>query len=141
MAIDPNAFENAIIADMRAHDGAVTQGPLAGHPLMIVTMTGATSGEPRRALLTLSRDGDDYIVAATKSGDPKDPVWLRNLEVNPEVSIEVGNRTFGARATVIRDGAERDRLWAAHVAALPHFADYPAKSGRVIPVVRLTPTT
>lgn len=134
----PDSFEAALIADMRAHDGNVTSGPLRGHPLMVVTMVGAKSGLPRRSILTYSRDGDDYIVAGSKGGGPTDPVWLTNFRVNPEVSIEAGNRTFKARAR-ITGGAERDQLWAAHVAALPHFAEYPKRAGRIIPVVRLTP--
>lgn len=74
---DPEAFENTLIADMRAHGGAVATGPLAGHPLMILTSRGAKSGEPRRAVLTFSRDGDDYVVAGSAGGSPIDPAWVR----------------------------------------------------------------
>jgi deazaflavin-dependent oxidoreductase (nitroreductase family) len=137
---DPAAFENALIEDMRAHDGAVTSGPLAGHPLLILTSTGAKSGEPRRAILTYSRDGGDYVVAGTAGGAPTAPNWLHNLEADPEVVIEIANRTSNGRATIV-DGQERDRLWDQHVASLPHFAGYPAQTGRVIPIVRLTPIT
>jgi deazaflavin-dependent oxidoreductase (nitroreductase family) len=134
----PSTFEDDVIADMRAHGGAVTAGPLAGHPLLIMTSTGAQTGQTRRALLTLSRDGDDYVVAGTAGGSPKDPAWLQNVAANPEVTIETGNRTFQARTTVIQ-GAERDRLWDQHVAALPHFAAYPEQAGREIPMLRITP--
>jgi hypothetical protein len=41
---DPNAWEDVLIADMRSHDGQVTQGPLAGHPLLIMTSTGVKTG-------------------------------------------------------------------------------------------------
>ena len=135
---DAETWENSLIADMRAHDGAVTQGPLAGHPLLVMTSTGSKSGTPRRAILTWSRDGDAYVVAGTKGGDPTDPHWLNNLRAHPDVTIEVGNRTMAARAVEV-EGSERDRLWDAHVAALPWFADYPSQSGRVIPMVRLQP--
>ena len=136
---DPADFENALIADMRAHGGAVTQGPLAGDPLLVLTMTGAKSGQPRRAILTYTRDSGDYIVAASKGGAPTDPVWLSNLRANPNVTVEAGNTTFPAIARVVVDDDEHDRLWVAHVARLPNFADYPKKAGRIIPVVRLTP--
>jgi deazaflavin-dependent oxidoreductase (nitroreductase family) len=136
---DAKAFEDALIADMRTHAGVVTSGPLAGHPLLIMTSRGAKSGQPRRAILTFSRDGADYVVAGTASGSPKDPKWLRNVQANPRVAIEAEARTFEATASVA-DGAERDRLWRQHVEALPWFADYPRQSGRVIPMVRLTPT-
>lgn len=138
MATEPNQFEEALIADMRSHGGAVTTGPLAGHPLLIMISKGARTGRPRRAILTYHRDAGDYVVAGTASGSPTTPNWVENVSRHSRVSIEVGNRTFEATARVV-DGAERDRLWDQHVAALPHFAEYPTKSGRVIPMVRLTP--
>ena len=60
------------------------------------------------------------------------------FRADPRVSLEVANETFEATATIV-EGEERDRLWDDHVAELPWFADYPAQTGRVIPVVRLTP--
>ena len=136
---DYQAFEDALIEDMRAHGGQVTTGPLAGHPLLAMRSRGAKSGEERRAILTYHRDGDDYMVAGTASGSPTTPAWVYNVGEHPEVSIETENRTFKAKATVIAEGPERDRLWKDHVARLPWFADYPARSGRLIPMVRLTP--
>jgi deazaflavin-dependent oxidoreductase (nitroreductase family) len=135
---DVQAWEDQLIADMRAHDGQVTSGPLAGHPLLIMTSTGANSGAPRRAILTYHRDGDDYVVAGTAGGSKTDPGWLHNVEQDPDVEIEARNEQFGATARIV-DGPERDRLWEDHVKALPWFADYPAQTGRVIPMVRLTP--
>jgi deazaflavin-dependent oxidoreductase (nitroreductase family) len=135
---DVQAWEDQLIADMRAHDGKVTSGPLAGHPLLIMTSTGAKSGAPRRAILTYHRDGDDYVVAGTAGGSKTDPAWLHNVERDAEVTIEARNEQFDATATIV-DGPERDRLWEDHVKALPWFADYPAQTGRVIPMVRLTP--
>ncbi len=135
---DPVAFENGLIADMRANGGAVTMGSLAGQPLLLMVSKGARTGQPRRAILTFTRSGPDYVIAATKDGDADDPAWLSNLRRNPDVTIEAMGRAFEAKATVA-DDADRDRLWELHVAALPDFAEYPAKSGRVIPMVRLTP--
>jgi deazaflavin-dependent oxidoreductase (nitroreductase family) len=138
MATEHNPFEEALIADMRAHDGAVTSGPLAGHPLLIMISQGARSGRSRRAILTWHRDAGDYVVAGTAGGSPTTPSWVENVRQNPRVSVEVGTERFEAIARIV-DGAERDRLWNDHVAALPHFAEYPQKAPRVIPVVRLTP--
>lgn len=131
-------WEDDLIADIRAHGGAVTAGPLAGQPLLIMTSTGAKTGESRRAILTFSRDGGDYVVAGTAGGAPTNPNWLPNVAANPDVEVEAEGRTFRAKATVA-DAADRDRLWEQHVAALPHFAAYPEQTGRVIPMVRLTP--
>jgi len=133
-----SSFEDALVADMHAHDGAVTTGPLKGHPILIMTSKGARSGQSRRALLTWSRDGDDYVVAGTAGGSRKDPAWIHNILREPNVMIETGNRTFPARASVA-EPAERTRLWDQHVAALPHFAAYPEQTGRQIPMVRLRP--
>jgi deazaflavin-dependent oxidoreductase (nitroreductase family) len=138
---DAASFEDALIADMRAHDGQVTDGPLAGHPLLIMTSEGAKSGQPRRAILTYSRDGDDYIVAGTAGGSKTPPAWLYNVEAHPDVTVETGNQTFPATTTVLLDGPERDRLWDQHVAALPWFADYPEQTGRLIPMIRISPVT
>jgi deazaflavin-dependent oxidoreductase (nitroreductase family) len=138
---DVKNWEDQLIAEMRANDGKVTQGPLAGHPLLIMTSRGARSGEARRSILTWHRDGDDYIVAGTAGGSKKDPAWVHNLEADGQVGIEVGNERFDATASIVDDDAERQRLWDDHVRALPWFADYPAQTGRVIPMVRLTPTT
>ena len=131
------SFEDTLIEDMRAHDGRVTQGPLAGHPLLVMWSTGARSGEPRRSVLTWSRDGHDYIVAGTAGGSPKDPAWVHNIAANPDVTIEVGTRTYAATARI--DESDRARLWDQHVAALPWFAAYPEQVGRDIPMIRITP--
>ena len=88
----------------------------------------------------MSRDGADYVVAATAGVTPKDPAWLHNIQADHAVTIETGNRTFEARASVA-DAAERLRLWDQHVAALPWFAPYPEQTGRAIPMVRLTPVS
>ena len=135
---DREAFEDALIEDMRTHGGEVTSGPLQGHPLLVMTTTGAKTGDPRRSILTWSRDDGDYIVAGTAGGSPRTPSWVANVRANPAVTIEVGNRTSPATATLV-DGTERDRLWDAHVRALPHFAPYPEQTGRVIPMIRLRP--
>lgn len=135
---DAMAWEDRLIEEMRANDGEVKNGPLAGHPLLIMTSRGAKSGEARRAILTYHRDGDDYVVAGTASGAPTDPAWIHNLEADPHVTIEARNQVLDATATIV-EAAERDRLWNDHVKALPWFADYPKQTGRVIPMVRLTP--
>ncbi len=135
---DYSDFEDNLIADMRAHDGAVTSGPLEGHPLLVMMSEGAKSGQPRRAILTWSRDGDAYVVAGTAGGSPKEPSWLRNVQTNPDVTVEIGKKAVDATASLAQ-GEDRDRLWEQHVAALPSFAAYPEQTGRVIPMVRLTP--
>lgn len=135
---DANAWEESLIADFRANGGRPSEGPLAGHPLLLMYSTGARSGEKRRSILTYSRDGDDYVVAGTAGGGPRTPAWIANVTAAPNVSLEVANETFDATAT-ISEGPERERLWNQHVDQLPWFGAYPDQiTNREIPVVRLT---
>jgi deazaflavin-dependent oxidoreductase (nitroreductase family) len=130
------SWEEGLIADLRAHGGRPSRGPLAGHPILLMWSTGARTGLERRAILTYSRDGDDLIVAGSASGSETDPAWIANVRQAPRVRLEVAGETYDATAT-IAPPAERDRLWRAHVAALPWFGAYELKTSRVIPVVRL----
>jgi deazaflavin-dependent oxidoreductase (nitroreductase family) len=136
---DPAAFTKALIADMREHGGKVTQGPMAGRTLLVLTTTGAKTGLSRTAIVTYTRDGDAYVVAASKSGMPDHPAWFANLVATPAVTIEAEGRTTAAKATVA-EGADRDQLWDRHVETYPAFGEYPEKTGgRLIPMIRLTP--
>ena len=111
MTEDPRmAWEEALIADIREHDGRPTSGPLAGHPLLVMYSTGARSGERRRAVLTYSRDGDAFIVTGSASGAPHDPAWIANVTAHPDVTVEIGRDAFEAIASVV-DGSEQVRLW------------------------------
>jgi deazaflavin-dependent oxidoreductase (nitroreductase family) len=132
---DPEAFTRALIADVR-ENGRPTSGPMAGRPLMVLTTTGAKTGEPRTVVVTFTRDGDAYVVAGSKSGAPTDPYWFRNLRSNPLVRVEADREAFEARATEV-EGADREQLWDRHVTERPEFAEYPEKAGRVIPMARL----
>jgi deazaflavin-dependent oxidoreductase (nitroreductase family) len=138
MSFDKDAFEEQVISDMREHEGVISSGPMAGTRLLVLTTTGARTGERRRALLFFSRDGADYVIAGTASGATSDPAWLHNLRANPAASVEVDGRQFEA-AAAIAEGAERDRLWQQHLAVQPQLAAHAEQAGRVIPMVRLTP--
>jgi deazaflavin-dependent oxidoreductase (nitroreductase family) len=130
------AMTKALISDFRAHDGEVTSGPFKGRPVLLLTTTGARSGEPRLAPLVYSRDGDRHVIVASKGGAPTHPAWYLNLVAHLVVTVEVGGETFEARA-VVAEGAERDRLFAAHAAANPTFTDYQQRTTRILPVVVL----
>lgn len=109
---------------------------MAGKPLMILTTTGARSGQPREAIVTFTRDADRFVIAASKGGAPTNPAWYHNLVTHPEVTVEADGETFPARATPT-SGAERDRLWDRHADQLPEFREYPGKTTRLIPVIVL----
>ena len=131
-----NDFTQTLITELRGHDGKVTRGPMAGTPLLILTTTGARTGERRTTVVDYTRDGESYVVAASKGGAPTNPGWYFNLVARPQVTVEVDGERFEARARVAT-GAERDQLWARHVEAIPLFGDYPARTTRVIPMVVL----
>jgi deazaflavin-dependent oxidoreductase (nitroreductase family) len=90
--------------------------------------------------VTYSRDGNDYVIAGTNGGNrDRHPAWLSNITADPNVSLEIGERTIEATASQV-EGPERDRLWASHVEQLPWFGKYPEQiTGRTIPVVRIRP--
>jgi deazaflavin-dependent oxidoreductase (nitroreductase family) len=137
---DPRAsyadFTSSLVADFRAHGGKVSSGPFLGRDLLLLTTTGAKTGDLRLAPLAYTRDGDRIVIVASKGGSPSHPAWYVNLVANPVVTLEVGDETFQARASVA-GGAERARLYAAHAEVHPSFKDYEAKTTRVIPVVVL----
>jgi len=134
--MDYEAFTQNLIADMRSHGGQITTGPMAGRPLMLLTTRGAKTGLERTAIVTYTRDGDRYVIAASKSGAPTNPAWFYNLRADPLVTLEAGGETFKAHATVA-SGAERNRLWEQHAAERPEFREYPTMTERVIPVILL----
>jgi deazaflavin-dependent oxidoreductase (nitroreductase family) len=130
------SFNDALIADFRAHGGHASSGPFVGRKILLLTTTGAKSGESRTAPLAYSQDGDHLIVIASKGGAPTHPAWYLNLLAHPVVTVEVGDEVFQARASVAH-GDERRRLYDAHAELMPTFAEYEKKTTRQIPVVVL----
>ncbi len=128
-----------LMAELRSGDGEIASGPLAGKPHLIMTSTGARSGEPREAVLSFVRDGEKYVVAGTAGGAPTDPNWVHNVMANPEVKVEAKGQVLQVRAQVVTDDATYRRLWDALVESRPDFAAYPEKAGRKIPIIELEP--
>ncbi len=115
-------------------------GPFGDHVLLL-TANGARSGERITTPLVYRRDGDKYIVIGSKGGAPTGPLWFSNIQVNPDVEVEVAasgaTEKFRARARVHASGPERDRLYAEQAKIWPDFLEYQKKTSRVIPVVVL----
>jgi deazaflavin-dependent oxidoreductase (nitroreductase family) len=128
-------FNENVINEFRANGGKVG-GPFEGAPMMLLTTTGAKSGRARTSPVVYTRDGDRFVIIASKAGAPTNPDWFHNLVASPEVTAEVGTETFPARATVT-SGEERARLYDAQAALMPGFAEYAQKTTREIPVVVL----
>lgn len=106
----------------------------SGLPCIIVTHKGNRTGAIRKIPLMRVKAGDGYVLIGSYGGRPKDPVWVRNLRAHPDVEIRDRTEVFGMRVREVPEGPERDRLWAAGVQAYPPYADYQAKTSRLIPV-------
>ncbi len=138
MSTSPQDFNARIIEEFRANEGRVG-GPFEGSTLLLLHHVGAKSGKDRINPLAYNRDGDRYVVFASKAGAPTNPDWYHNLKAHPDVTIEVGSDTIEARAEEAT-GEDRDRLFSAQAERSPQFAEYQSKTERVIPVIVLTPT-
>jgi deazaflavin-dependent oxidoreductase (nitroreductase family) len=129
-------FNRDLIADMRAHGGKATSGPFLGRDVLILTTKGAKSKETRENPLVYTRDGDDYVIVASKGGAPTHPSWYHNLVAHPDVAVEVLGEKFDANAHVA-EGGEHERLYEQHAAINPNFHDYRKRTSRKIPVIVL----
>jgi deazaflavin-dependent oxidoreductase (nitroreductase family) len=107
-------------------------------PILLLTVKGRKSGVLRRTALIYGADGDNYVVVASKGGDPKHPEWYLNLAADPQVEVQVLAEKFTARARTA-EGAERERLWADLAKIWPAYDEYAEKTDRQIPIVVLEP--
>jgi len=130
-----DAFNTNIVDEFRANGGKVG-GPFEGATLLLLTTTGAKTGQPRlNPLAYLAIDGKTIIVGS-KAGAPTDPHWVHNLRANPRAHVEVGTDAYDVTAREL-PSEERDPLFDKIVALSPVFADYQSKTDRVIPLFEL----
>jgi deazaflavin-dependent oxidoreductase (nitroreductase family) len=132
------AFNNNLVNEFRANGGKVG-GQFEGADLLLLETTGAKSGKSRLAPLAhLNIDGK-MIIFGSYAGADIDPAWVHNLRANPRAHVEVGTDTYEVNARELPP-AERDEIYPKVVAAAPGFADYQAKTSRVIPLFELQRT-
>jgi deazaflavin-dependent oxidoreductase (nitroreductase family) len=124
-------WNTQIIEKFRANGGNV-DGMYGNARLLLLTTTGRKSGEPRTMPLVYQSDGDRIIIVASHMGAPKHPDWYHNLVAHPQVTVEIGNETFDAIASVV-DDSERERL----LKKWPPVVEHQAKTTRQIPFVAL----
>ena len=132
---DTSDFNRAIIDEFRANEGRVG-GPFEGSPVLLLTSTGAKSGERRTTPVMYLPDGERMVVFASKGGAPTNPAWYHNLLANPAATVEVGPEMLEVNA-VVTSGEDRERLFNRQAELYPQFADYARKTTREIPVVAL----
>jgi deazaflavin-dependent oxidoreductase (nitroreductase family) len=123
-----------VIEQFRKLKGKV---PARKSPILLLTSKGARTGRERLNPLNYSKDGDRYVVMASKGGASTHPDWYYNLVAHPEVVVEAGGERFDAIARV-SSGAERARLLRIHASAMPFFAAYERRvKRRQIPIITL----
>ena len=132
-----NAFNKSIIDEFRANDGKVG-GQFANANLLLLTTTGAKSGQRRVSPLAYFRIDGKLIIIGSFAGAPVNPAWVHNLRADPAAHVEVGTDSFDVTAREL-PAAERDELFDKVAAAAPGFAEYQSNTRRVIPLFELQP--
>jgi deazaflavin-dependent oxidoreductase (nitroreductase family) len=137
-AIDGTGVNAAVHARQYLEsDGSAVDHPAVGRLVLLYT-TGSSSGQIRRTPLRFFEVDDDLIVAASYRGSPNHPDWYLNLLEDPLVWVRLNSELFPARATQVEE-PERTRIWDTTILAeAPQFAEYQARTERVIPLVQLT---
>lgn len=124
-----------IIEEFRSNEGRVG-GRFEGATLLLLTHRGARSGIERTNPLMYREEDGRIFVFASKGGHTAHPHWFLNVLANPDVTVEIGDRSFPARAVEVT-GTERDEIFARQSTEWPAFARYQHENPRTIPVVEL----
>jgi deazaflavin-dependent oxidoreductase (nitroreductase family) len=133
------AFNQSITDEFRANNGKVS-GQFEGADLLLLTTTGAKSGQRRVSPLAYFRIDGKLIIVGSFAGADVNPSWVHNLRANPSAHVEVGTEAFDVTARELPSG-ERDEFFPKITARAPGFAEYQAKTARVIPIFELQPTS
>ena len=133
-----HAFNKNIVDEFRANGGKVN-GQFAKSDLLLLTTTGAKSGQRRVSPLAYFRIDGKLIIIGSFAGAPVNPAWVHNLRANPQAHVEVGADAFDVTTREL-PSAERDGLFPKLTAAAPGFAEYQAKTSRVIQLFELQRT-
>ena len=115
---------------------------LLGRPTLLMRTTGRKTGQTRTAALVYAKDGESYVVVASKGGADVSPGWFFNAKANPEVEVQFGQRRKKAKAEVIEQGdPDYARLWElTNKNNGNRYKQYQSKTSRPIPLLRLTLT-
>jgi len=113
-------------------------GKVGDGPVLLLTTTGRKSGQPRVSPLYFHRDGDLVVVAASKGGSDKNPLWYLNLKSNPKVQVQIKKEVLDLTARDATD-EERANYWPRLVEMYPTYDDYQSWTDRQIPLVVCEP--
>ncbi|MFJ5531677.1 nitroreductase/quinone reductase family protein [Streptomyces sp. NPDC093261] len=136
---DVNEVNKRVISQFRAQ-GGVVGGLFEGKHLLLLHTIGRRTGQARINPLVYAADGDNLLVCGSARGAEKDPAWVGNVAVMPEVTVEVGRRILRATPTVVTHGSpEWERLYGVWSAYWPDSVEYETKTSRRFPMVKLVP--
>jgi len=107
-----------------------------GTTVLILTTTGRKSGDQRSTPLIYQPHGDDYLVVASKGGADEPPAWYLNLQEDPQITVQVKDDRFAARARTA-SADEKPEMWRTMAAVWPSYEEYQQQTEREIPVVVL----
>jgi deazaflavin-dependent oxidoreductase (nitroreductase family) len=122
----------------RGSGGRVTILDVAGLPNLMLTVVGRKSGLPRSNPLLCVPHGETIYIAGSYFGGPKEPLWVKNVEANPEVIVRKNGVTSPMLARLL-DGDDRATAWSHMLKTWPNFATYEERTDRVIKVFALSP--
>ena len=103
------AFNKTIAEEFRSNDGKVG-GQFEGADLLLLTTTGAKSGQPRLSPLAYFRVDGKLLIIGSFAGADVNPAWVHNLRANPSAHIEVGNDSSDVIARELPSGRARRPL-------------------------------
>ncbi len=129
-------FGDEHVQRYQATDGHEGHDWLEGAPVLLLTTTGRTSGEPRTTPLIYQPHGDAFLLIASNGGSDTPPAWYRNLERDSDVRVQVKGDRFEARARTATP-EEKPELWRKMTTVWPHYDAYQQQTERAIPVVVL----
>jgi deazaflavin-dependent oxidoreductase (nitroreductase family) len=133
-------FDQQVIDALRTSGGVLTEGPLAGQQLLLVTHRGARTGTVRTTPLGYYDDVGTPVVFASGMGAPVHPQWVFNLRVHPHVAVEINGEAFAATAREV-EGKERESLWTRVIEEKSFLVEHQQRAEpRQIPLIRLETT-
>lgn len=131
---------NVVMSKLYQRSNGKIGGKVRGLPVLVLTVRGRKTGNPRSTPVAYFEYANGYAIVASAGGAKDDPQWFRNLLAASTARVQIGAEQKDV-AVHVAEGPQRERLWNDVVLArAPFFGDYEKKSGRVIPIVVLTPT-
>jgi deazaflavin-dependent oxidoreductase (nitroreductase family) len=135
-AIETTKAFNAKIADeFRANNGKVG-GPFEGNELLLLTTTGAKSGQSRLSPLSCKRIDGKLLIIGGYGGADVNPAWVHNLRANPRAHVELAGESFDVTTREL-PADEREDIIPKVNALGSGFAEFQANTSRVIPIFEL----